>query len=332
MDPSRYPRQAPEGGAKSLTLRRFDCLAGIVSLAAIMIASTVPKGPTSPSRTTKARTRGEIRLTYLGNAGWQIEDGHSIILVDPYLSQFRNKRGTDPNSDNDEIITPDGAQIDSRVHRADYILITHAHEDHLLDAPYISNKTGAVIFGHETAANIARAYDVPDEKLITVRRGEDYDFDGFSLKVIPSLHSPLLRKRYFNKPWAGSAPRGLKAPLHESAFVEGGSLAYLLRIAGHRVLIMGTMNFIEREMDGLRPDVALVGAGSSRKENFDYVGRLLRALGYPAVVFPTHWDSYGSMSEEQARKGVEEFAREVKVASPKTRVIVPQYFQPIPLP
>ncbi len=76
----------------------------------------------------------------------------------------------------------------------------------------------------------------------------------------------------------------------------------------------------------------MVGAGSSRKENFDYAGRLLRALGYPAVVFPTHWDSYGSMSEEQARKGVQEFVTEVKVASPKTRVIVPQYFQPTPLP
>jgi len=123
-----------------------------------------------------------------------------------------------------------------------------------------------------------------------------------------------------------------KAPLHESAFVEGGSLAYLLRIAGHRVLIMGTMNFIEREMEGLRPDVALVGAGSSRKENFDYADRLLRALGYPAVVFPTHWDSYGSMSEEEATRGVQEFVTEVKVASPKTRVIAPQYFQPISLP
>jgi hypothetical protein len=126
---------------------------------------------------------------------------------------------------------------------------------------------------------------------------------GFSLKVIPSLHSPLLGKRYFNRPWADSAPRGLKAPLHESAFVEGGTLAYLLRIAGHRLLIMGTMNFIEREMDGLGPDIALVGAGSSRKENFDYLGRLLRALGYPPVVLPTHCDFYGSMSEERARKG-----------------------------
>ena len=317
---------------QSLNWRRFDCLAGIISLAAIMIGATVVMAATGPSRPTKARTRGAIQLTYLGNAGWRIEDGHSVVLVDPNLSQFRNKQGTDPNNDKDEIIAPDTAQIDSRVHRADYILITDAHEDHLLDAPYISNKTGAVIIGHETAANIARAYDVPDEKLITVRRGEDYDFDGFSLKVILSLHSPLLRKRYFNKPWAGSAPRGLKAPLHESAFVEGGSLAYLLRIAGHRVLIMGTMNFIEREMEGLRPDVALVGAGSSRKENFDYADRLLRALGYPAVVFPTHWDSYGSMSEEEATKGVQEFVTEVKVASPKTRVIVPQYFQPISLP
>jgi hypothetical protein len=48
--------------------------------------------------------------------------------------------------------------------------------------------------------------------------------------MLAGIHSPMFAKRYNNDPkYAGNTPAGLKAPLHESAYVEGGSLAYLLR-------------------------------------------------------------------------------------------------------
>jgi hypothetical protein len=53
------------------------------------------------------------------------------------------------------------------------------------------------------------------------------------------------------------------------------------------------MNYIEREMEGLRPDIALVGANNERLEIYDYTGRLMRVLRYPPLVIPTHWDGYG---------------------------------------
>jgi hypothetical protein len=65
-----------------------------------------------------------------------------------------------------------------------------------------------------------RAYGVPEEHLITVRGGEDYQFGSFSLKVIPSIHSPLDHKRYFS---SATAPAGMKAPLTlEQIHPEGG--------------------------------------------------------------------------------------------------------------
>ena len=170
-------------------------------------------------------------------------------------------------------------------------------------------------------------------QLITVRGGEDYDFGGFSLKVIPSIHSALDHKHYFSGPMAGDAPRGLKAPLKFGNFAEGGSVAYLLRLAGHQVLIMGSMNYIEREMEGLRPDIALVGANSQRREIYDYAGRLMRALGHPPLVMPTHWDARGwAPAQERARAEAQQFADEVKAASPNTRVIIPKHFEPIAVP
>ena len=94
------------------------------------------------------------------------------------------------------------------------------------------------------------------------------------------------------------------------------------------------MNYIEREIVGLEPDIVLMGAGASRKEIYDYVGRLMRDLHYPAVVLPTHWDNFlvpFEASQQPALEALQSFLKEIAVTSPKTKVIVPKYFQPIPL-
>ncbi|MEO6565698.1 MAG: Rid family hydrolase [Casimicrobiaceae bacterium] len=219
--------------------------------------------------------------------------------------------------------------------RADYILITHGHPDHALDAGYISRKTGATILGHETAANLVRAYGVPDSSIITVVGGEDYAFGDISIRVVPNIHSALDAKHYFNntRGIVGSAPRGLKAPLRRNQYVEGGNLAYLIRIGGHEVLAMGSMNYLEREMEGLRPDVALVGANSQRLEIYDYTGRLMRLLGFPAIVIPTHADAYGNPKPTSAAiADRKRFHDEVVSSSPSSRVIDPKWFEPIVIP
>ena len=216
--------------------------------------------------------------------------------------------------------------------RADYIVITHGHPDHVLDAGYISRKTGATIIGHETAANLARAYGVTDSALITVIGGEDYEFGDFSLRVIPNIHSALDKKHYYNntRGIVGTAPRGLRAPLRRKDYVEGGNLAYLLRVAGHETLIMGSRNYIEREMQGLRPDIALVGANSQRLEIHDFTGRLMRALGNPALVIPTHADAYGDPKPSVAALADRvRFQQEVAAASPSSRYLFPKWFEPI---
>ena len=97
-------------------------------------------------------------------------------------------------------------------------------------------KTKAVIIGTEGTARIARARGVPEDQTIVVKSGEDYQFGNFSVRVIPSLHSLLLNKRYNNISLAGEVPRELKPPLHESAYAEGGSLIYVVRIAGTKSL------------------------------------------------------------------------------------------------
>jgi reactive intermediate/imine deaminase len=302
------------------------------------LLGTPAAGQSSVAAPASAALRsGELRLTYLGNAGWEITDGRKVVLVDPFLTQFARwtSAGPAPEIAPNAPYPADTALINTHVRRADFVVITHGHPDHALDAGYISRRTGAVIIGHETAANLARAYDVPDSSLITVIGGEDYEFGDFSLRVIPNIHSALDHKQYYNngRGIVGAAPRGLHAPLRRKEYVEGGNLAYLLRMAGHEVLIMGSMNYIEREMEGLRPDIALVGANSQRLEIHDYTGRLMRALGKPALVIASHADAYGDPNPSPAALADRKrFVQEVAAASPASRAIIPTWFEPIIVP
>jgi hypothetical protein len=90
------------------------------------------------------------------------------------------------------------------------------------------------------------------------------------------------------------------------------------------------MNYIEREVAGLRPDVAMIAAARQRREIHGYTGRLMRALGLPRLVIATHWDEqslpYGAPQDERLREA-DEFVQEVKAVSPRSRVSVPRHFE-----
>ena len=300
--------------------------------------------PLARQNQSAAAKSGQVTLEYMGAAGWRISDGTTVILIDPYLSRIigpppplvppysRLPGDTRPVYGWDDVAALDIGAIDSHIPRADFVLVTHTHYDHVLDVSHIAAKTHCTVIGTESTENVMRAYGVPEQQLITVRGGEDYEFGAFSVKVLPSLHSALDHKHYFS---SATAPASLKAPLTlQQMHPEGGTLAYLVRFRGHQILVFGGMNYIEREIQGLEPDVVLLGAASSRKEVYEYTARLMRALHFPPLVLPTHWDNffapYGA-SQQSSVDALQSFLQEVKAASPKTKVVVPKYFEAIPL-
>jgi len=263
-----------------------------------------------------ASPRPPLTLTYLGVAGWQIDSGATTLLADPYFSR--------PALDGP--IASDAAAVAARSPvRAAAIVVGHSHVDHLLDAPAVAKRTGAQLIGSESTIRVARASGVPDDHLITVKGGEDLEFGAFSIRAIPSLHSALDGKHGFGRAIA-EVPT---LPMTFAQYEEGGTFAYLVRVGGHQILVLDTANFIERELEGVHPDIAIIAPGL-RGEIHDYTCRLLHVLGDPPRVYATHFDNWrGPPVDAPPDADLQAFAREVARCSPATTLVIPKHFAPM---
>lgn len=316
---------------------RPDPLLGIIVLAFALAACGDVPDESSAQPGATADAAAPLTLTYLGAAGWIIDDGTVTVLVDPYISRLKYGGGGHPDDTRPDFARSDFAWsdttlIDSIVTEADYILIHHGHFDHLGDVPYIARKTGAKVVGTETVMSILQAYGIPDEQLYPVQGGEDYQFEGFSVRVVPAIHSALNEKHYMDsRRWTERT--GLEAPLRIDQFIEGGSLSFLARFDGRDVLTMGSMNFLEREYEGLEPDILLAGINGSRLGLYRYDERLLRVTDNPPIIIPTHWDNfrlpYGYSQEANYDRNLAPFIETVRELSPESRVIPPVHLEPI---
>jgi len=224
-------------------------------------------------------------------------------------------------------VVPDATAIAAHTPaHADLVFVGHSHLDHLLDAPSVALRTGARLLGSVSTTRVGRASGLPDDRLMTVGGGEDLEMDGYSIRAIASLHS-VIGEEYTG----GVIDPAPKLPMAMAQYREGGTLAYLVRIAGRQILVFDTANFIEREVAGLRPDIAIIAPGL-RERVHDYTCRLLEAIGHPPIVIATHFDTWTAAPVDAPDSpDLVKFADEVHRCSPGTRFIVPHHFERITL-
>jgi L-ascorbate metabolism protein UlaG (beta-lactamase superfamily) len=266
-----------------------------------------------------------VTLRWLGNNAWEISFGATTILIDPWVTRFPTGTYTPAGTRPDTPLVVDRPTVDRYLPRANLVLVCHGHFDHMADVPYVAEKTGAAVLGTESHVNMLRALGTRAEQLTMVRGGEYLQYDGYTVEVFQSLHSLTgstgPRKQV---PFPGTRPGGTPAPPPTTVadLVEGGTLGYQLTVGERfRILVLSTANFIERELTGLRPDLAIVAAGGASVH--DYVGRLMRVLGKPTWVLPTHWDDFDYPLSEPARDwgGLQPLRDAVAAASPKTTFV-----------
>jgi L-ascorbate metabolism protein UlaG (beta-lactamase superfamily) len=110
-----------------------------------------------------------MKITFYGHAALGIEVGGKHILVDPYISA-----------------NPSASHININELQADYIFLTHAHGDHVLDVEYIAGRTNAVIVSNY---EIATHYGEKGFKSHPMNHGGSWNFDFGKVKYVNAVHS-----------------------------------------------------------------------------------------------------------------------------------------------
>jgi len=110
-----------------------------------------------------------MKITFYGHASLGIEVGGKKIIVDPYIS---------PN--------PKASHIDVDALEADFILLTHAHGDHIADVESIAQRTNATIVSN---AEIAGYYEKKGFRTHPMNHGGSWDFDFGNVKYVNAIHS-----------------------------------------------------------------------------------------------------------------------------------------------
>ena len=110
-----------------------------------------------------------MKITFYGHASLGIEVGGKHIIVDPFITG-----------------NPQAAAIDINTLKADYILLTHAHGDHVLDVEAIANRTNAVIVSN---AEITSHYAKQGLNAHPMNHGGSWNFDFGKVKYVNAIHS-----------------------------------------------------------------------------------------------------------------------------------------------
>jgi L-ascorbate metabolism protein UlaG (beta-lactamase superfamily) len=256
-----------------------------------------------------------VVLKWLGVAGWEIRTGRTIVLIDPFLTRKDRSPDAEWKTDEDAVLRV--------ITGADYIFAGHSHVDHIGDIPFIAKRFGSKVIGSRTTTNIALSAGVDKAQLVTIQGGEKFDFKDFSVQVIESQHGVLTRsgRRRQSKPEEILKP--LPGPIMGNAFVEGGSYLYFFTFGKQRVLHQSTGNFIEENLTGLQPDVAILAENS----NYEWADAI--KILHPKLVIVHHFDEWRApLSYGISRANVKRAQRleqAVKSVDREIKVIIPQF-------
>lgn len=218
----------------------------------------------------------QVEVLWLGHSTFRLTSTTGkVIVIDPFLTQ--NPR------------TPAKYKDLKALGKVDLILVTHGHQDHILDLRELAAMTAAPVVGpHELVHNAVTLGAVAAGKARPMNKGGTIMPFGPGIKIhmVPAEHS------------SGADLIALKPEMaKEIRFVEGGNaVGYVIEFeSGLRIYhmgdtaVFGDMALIQKFF---KPDLALVPIGGHFGMDPVQAAYAVRELVRPKQVIPIHYGTY----------------------------------------
>ncbi len=142
-----------------------------------------------------------MKLTYYGQSCFLVETGAHRLLFDPFIT---------PN--------PLAQNIRLEEIRAEYILLSHGHADHVADAVQLAKQNGTTAIGAYEVTAWLNGQGV--EQFHPMNTGGKWKFDFGTVKGVNAVHSSAMPDGSY-----GANPMGFVVSAAEGAFYYSGDTA-----------------------------------------------------------------------------------------------------------
>lgn len=262
-----------------------------------------------------------LRLQYLGTNSIHISDGDVDVLIDPYFTRAEVPPvslvlcGSKQMESNPEIIATvlQGAGIT----KADAIVLTHSHYDHILDvvnvAHYLAEQNDGVypaIIGSASVAHVCRGGGIPETSLVLVDQAVPHQHSysvgasgEFEVQLFPGRHIYLPIVRAFI---GGAITQELEPPIDLFNLKEGGTFAICIRHEWGTFLSLGSAASVAGALNDVGPVdyliLGIAGLDNPHTRIWNYMQLRGRERFYretveavsPTKVFFSHWDDFNN--------------------------------------
>jgi len=254
---------------------------------------------------------GAVTVRFSGTATLLFSDGETRWMTDGWFTRpgpLKLLAGQ---------ISPDLAAIerglaDNHVTQLAAVLPLHSHYDHAMDAPEVARRTGALLLGSESTANIGRGWNLPESQIQVLVDRQPVRLGQFVITPIESRHfefpDPAVRERALGEPLI-SAP--LVPPVRMLDYRVG--TAYVLHVSHPKGswLIVGSAGYVEGALQGFSADTVFLGVGGLGSQTADYMENFWRetvTAVAPSRIIPIHFDSLTAPVEGPFRGQVKAMA------------------------
>ncbi len=224
-----------------MKLTRLLKLHSAVALAALLLTNPAAQAQTAPAA---PAATGKTEMLWLGQASWRIKTpGGKVIVIDPWLSGGPK--------------TPAPYKTDlSALGKVDLLLVTHAHVDHIGDAPAIAKLNNTKLYGPaDMVTPLVTLGVLPNELTHRFNKtGHVLPLPGIKVTAVKAEHSNLYV-------WKNPATEKLES--HPA----GEAMGYIIQLEnGFKIWHMGDtglfgdMQFISEHY---KPDLVLIPIGGN---------------------------------------------------------------------